>query len=93
MSTPGADTNALVVGRFVSTAWTYPAVGTRTPTSTQATGLSAFGDFQLGEGGAPKVGLQKDVTPLGDQEPGTEMTYTVDVHEHGQYPCTESRDH
>jgi hypothetical protein len=73
----GANTNALVVGKFASGVWTYPAVGTRTSTSTQATGLSAFSDFQLGEGGMPNVGLVKDVTPLGDQQPGTELTYTV----------------
>jgi hypothetical protein len=83
----GADTNTFVVGRVVSTVWTYPAVGTRTPTSTQATGLSAFGDFQLGEGGAPNVGLQKDVTPLGDQEPGTELTYTVTFTNTGSIPA------
>ncbi|HMG76859.1 MAG TPA: hypothetical protein VK582_25530, partial [Pyrinomonadaceae bacterium] len=83
----GADTNALVVGNFVPAVWTYPAVGTRTSTSTQATGLSAFGDFQLGEGGAPSVGLQKDVTPLGDQEPGIELTYTVTFTNTGTIPA------
>jgi len=83
----GVDTNSLVVGRFVPTVWTYPTVGARTSSSTQATGLSAFGDFQLGEGGAPNVGLQKDVTPLGDQEPGTELTYTVTFTNNGSIPA------
>ena len=73
----GANTNALVAGRFASATWTYPTTGTRTPNSTQATGLTAFGDFQLGEAGTPSVVLVKDVTPSGIQEPGTDLTYTV----------------
>jgi hypothetical protein len=73
----GANTNALVAGRFVSATWSYPTMGTRTPNSTQATGLTAFGDFQLGEAGTPSVGLIKDVTPSGTQEPGTDLAYTV----------------
>ena len=73
----GANTNALVVGRFVSATWSYPTTGTRTSNSTQATGLTALGDFQLGEAGTPSVGLVKDVTPSGTQEPGTDLAYTV----------------
>ena len=73
----GADPNTFVVGKFASAAWTYPVVGVRTPTSTEATGLSTFSDFQLGEGGTPNVKLDKDVTPSGDQEPGTDLTYSV----------------
>ncbi len=44
----GATTSSFVVGRY-SSGWTYPTVGTKTSTSTQATGLTAFGDFQIGE--------------------------------------------
>jgi len=83
----GVDTNTLVVGRFVPTAWTYPTVGTRTSSSTQATGLSAFGDFQLGEGGTPNVGLVRDVTPSGVQGPGTDLTYTVTFTNTGSIPA------
>src|SRR5205085_4099872 len=37
------------VGRFASSTWSYPTVGTKTSSSTQATGVTAFGDFQVGE--------------------------------------------
>ena len=44
----GAATANFIVGRY-SAGWTYPTVGTKTSTSTQTTGLTAFGAFQLGE--------------------------------------------
>lgn len=44
----GVNTNNLLVGRY-SAGWTYPTIGTRTSVSTQATGLSAYGDFALAE--------------------------------------------
>ena len=44
----GANTANLLVGEY-NAGWTYPTVGTKTTTSTQATGLTTFGDFQLGE--------------------------------------------
>jgi len=44
----GADYNGFVVGRY-SGGWASPTVGTKTSTSTQATGLTLFGDFAIGE--------------------------------------------
>ena len=44
----GANTASFIVGLY-SAGWTYPTVGTKNTTNTQATGLTSFGDFQLGE--------------------------------------------
>lgn len=44
-----ANTANFIVGNYNPTTWTYPTVGTKTSTSTQATGLTTGGDFQLGE--------------------------------------------
>lgn len=46
---PGADYNYFYIGNYDSSGWSYPAVGILTATSVQATGLSIFGDFQIGE--------------------------------------------
>ena len=45
----GASTSSFIVGDYSGSSWTYPTVGTKTSTSTQATGLTGFGDFALGE--------------------------------------------
>lgn len=45
----GTNTANLRVGNYNSPTWTYPTLGTRTGTSTQATGITTFGDFQLAE--------------------------------------------
>lgn len=47
----GASTSTVSVGKYSGGSWTYPTVGTRAATSTQATGLTAFSDFQIGEVG------------------------------------------
>ncbi|PYS68403.1 MAG: hypothetical protein DMF69_20325, partial [Acidobacteria bacterium] len=73
----GANTANFIVGRF-SSGWTYPPVSTKSPTSTQATGITGFGNFQLGESaGSPSVGLVKSVSPTGIQPPGTDLAYSV----------------
>ena len=48
----GTDPNIFVVGSYNPSTWTYPTVGTISPLSTQASGLSTFGDFQIGQFGS-----------------------------------------
>jgi hypothetical protein len=43
------DPNKFVVAKNTSGTWSKPAVGARTATSTQATGLAEFSDFAIGE--------------------------------------------
>jgi hypothetical protein len=45
----GAAPAAFEVRRWTGSAWATPATGARTATSTQATGLAAWGDFAAGE--------------------------------------------
>ena len=45
---PSAVPTSFIVERYNSGTWSAPTLGTRTATTTQATGLTAFGDFQLG---------------------------------------------
>jgi hypothetical protein len=84
----GANTSLFIAGRY-SFGWTYPTVGTKTSTSTQTTGLTAFGDFQMGVRVAypPNVTLLNSVTPLGTQAPNTDLTYTVAFTNDGGLPA------
>jgi hypothetical protein len=45
---PGADWNIFIVAKKDGS-WVLPTVGTRTSTSTQATGMTSFSEYQLGE--------------------------------------------
>lgn len=62
----GANTGAFVVRRYSDPSWFQSPTGTRTATSTQTTGVTGFGAFQIGEGGAAFPG-----TSLVDAAPGT----------------------
>jgi len=44
----GVDYNSLLIGVYYGSVWSYPIIGIRTSTSTEAIGLTTFGDFQIG---------------------------------------------
>ena len=50
-----ADEATMVVGKYASSAWTFPTIGTRTPGGTddggsiQVTGVTSFSDFAIGK--------------------------------------------
>ncbi|MET4141741.1 hypothetical protein [Pedobacter sp. UYP1] len=45
----GAITSAFIIGNYSAGSWIYPPVGTLTSTSSTATGVTVFGDFQIGD--------------------------------------------
>lgn len=51
----GANTANFFVGRYNPTTWTFPTVGTKTATTTQATGLTGYGEFAIAECKSPTL--------------------------------------
>ena len=77
------DPNKFVVAKNTSGTWSKPAVGTRTATSTQATGLAAFSDFALGEPASYTItasaGANGSISPSGavSVANGGNQTFTI----------------
>jgi hypothetical protein len=51
----GVTTSNLLVGRYDASVWTTPTIGTRTSTTTQATGLTGYGSFAVAECKTPAI--------------------------------------
>jgi LPXTG-site transpeptidase (sortase) family protein len=71
----GAEPATFIVQRY-SVGWSSPATGTRTPTSTQATGLAAVGSFAVGELAATTTAVACVPNPV-IMPAGTSCTATV----------------
>ncbi|OGO17559.1 MAG: hypothetical protein A2Z15_08415 [Chloroflexi bacterium RBG_16_50_11] len=66
----GADTANFIVGKYNS-GWTYPTVGVKTPTTTQATGITSFSDFVMGEPAAAAPTVNTDSATLVEETTAT----------------------
>jgi hypothetical protein len=79
----GADPDSFSVKRYESSAWSSPTTGLRTSTSTQAIGLSSFGDFAVGERGSYTItasaGVGGSISPAGflTVPCGSDTTFTI----------------
>jgi HYDIN/CFA65/VesB family protein/type IX secretion system substrate protein len=73
----GANPNNFVVAKYDSPNWSLPAVGTRTSTSTQATGMTSFSEYAIGEAIIPAYSLTVNVVGSGsvDKNPD-QVTYS-----------------
>jgi hypothetical protein len=76
----GVNTNNLIVGKFNSPNWSYPTVGTRTATSTQAPAMTSFGDFQLAE--PQPAQMTYTVTNTNDAGTGSLRQAIIDANAH-----------
>ena len=45
---PGADPNSFALGKYDAGVWSYPTIGSRTPTSIGVTGLTSLSDYAVG---------------------------------------------
>ncbi len=56
-----ANPTNFIVAKYNGSQWTYPIVSNANPTSIQATGLSSFSDFQIGESSCSPTGDYRSV--------------------------------
>ena len=85
----GANTSNFIASRYASSAWTDQTTGTLTSTSTQVTGLTAFGDFAFGEMRTDPTLVVSSSISFANQcinTPATAKTFTIS----GQYLTSDS---
>ncbi|MEO9145252.1 MAG: YDG domain-containing protein [Ginsengibacter sp.] len=85
----GANYNNFTIENYTAGAWKLLLTGTKTSTSTQATGITTFGDFQVGEEVAPTAcdangnsSIGTNITPCIQSFPNPEQTVTTSMSAH-----------
>ena len=82
----GSNDASYVVAKYDSPNWSYPSVGTRTTTSIQATGMTSFSDFAVGESGSWTITATSDtngsINPSGSflAPIGSNQVFTMTPH-------------
>ncbi len=74
---PGTDPNTFALGKYSPSVWSYPTIGSRTPTSIGVTGLTALSDFAAGN-----IGLTVADVAVNEGNAGTtnaDFTVTLGV--------------
>ncbi len=84
----GANPLIFVVAKDDATIWTLPAVGTRTALSTQATGMTSFSDFAIGEPEADLAVTKDDGVTTVTAGDGVTYSYVMAVDNPGPSDAT-----
>ncbi|MFZ4521273.1 MAG: choice-of-anchor V domain-containing protein [Bacteroidales bacterium] len=74
----GASTALFIIKKYDGTSWSATTTGTLTSNSSQATGLTAFSDFQIGEVACTPVPVSVSIVPSANPvSAGTQVTFTA----------------
>ena len=84
----GAVTGSFIVAKRDGTTWTRPTVGTRTATTTKATGMTNFSDFEIGQPSADLAVTIDDGQASVTAGDGLTHAYTITVSNGGPSDAT-----
>ena len=74
----GAMTSSFIVGKLDGVIWTTPTIGSPTPTSINATGITGFSDFVVGDPTTADLAITKSASP-DPARAGLPLVYTLTI--------------